>query len=1091
MLTNDMLSSPTAVGAINFASGLNLKPATQPTPEFFKPVKSKKATSFFDPIVTETIKGLPQATVDVAKGIGTSLKKQFTDPSPEQKNLESLLGQPKNPIEKYVALPIFKTVSRFLSPMFQPFAGDVADIVEVSRKGGIADMVSQGKLPPETLNEFAVLQKTAPQIVGDIAQAVIATGAGGLFTSAARSTAGTGALAALKYGGGEGLKVGTAFGVGQALSSGSKDPLELASIVGTNTAIGGVLGAVTSGAIPVSKATLEKVVEAKALYDSMTPAERQAGFAKNPLASEEKGKKQPLAKEAELPVGEVKRDFTKQTEKIFKNPEQQAGFTTLIDTLGLGTRRVTSMKEIQAAAQELGTTPEVLLKASDRPSAGVENQALKNLISGNGRFVRESEAKIANNPSLEESLRPKIDAAKAQTDAAVHKLLPEVSRAGLALRALREDANNTLDPIFWLHRAQKMMGSRKITPEIEGTLLDLVDKQDRGGLSQYVSMLRSSTWAEKAASLWKAGLLTAFRTHEANILGNTTMATLETTSAGVGVPLDAFLSIFPKTKLTGQRTITISTATIAAKVKGLIKDGPKEAFQFLKSGVYPPELLKKYDVPNRTNFETPFLDGYVNGVFRVLASEDVVFRRAAISESLATEAEVIAKNEGLKGIEYKARVRELLLEPTAEMQSHAVNAAEYNTFQTESKLAGKVSSYKQENLASNKIGEQTAGLVGEVVAPFVGTPTAIGKTIIDYTPIGFIKAVVHAIIPESRSQRTFVKEMSRAVTGTGVIFLGSYLASKGLMTGAAPSDTAERAQFYAEGKLPYATLVDGSWRRMSRVSPVGNLLGIGASFDTFAKETQGVELYSQTGWAGVKTLADMTMLQGISGVVGVINDPDRNAMKYLQQMSGSLVPALVAHTAHAIDPKMRIPTGVIESVENRLPGLTGQVPVRRDIFGNTVTFAGGRNILDPFESSKAINNPIINEAKSIGVAIGLPDQTISGTKMTDAEFSVYQILQGKTLEANLQALINSEGYKALSIPEKEKEFKNVITLVRQSVNDTVFPALMVKRYNLSSDINPQLLRAVLAALNKEPKFVKLPVEKQGIVIKNLMTPKTQ
>lgn len=195
-------------------------------------------------VVRNTIIGLPGAAVDVAKSIGGGIKDMFTNPSPEQKHIEQLLGPPKNPLEKYVLMPTYKTITRFLSPIFQPFADDVAEIHEVSRKGGIADQIAAGRIPPAVLDQFAVLQKTAPQIVGDVAQAVLATGVSGLAAEEAVVPKG---MSILKYGIGEGLKVGTAFGGAQAASSGSKDPAEIAAIIGLNSAIGGLFGGTVSG----------------------------------------------------------------------------------------------------------------------------------------------------------------------------------------------------------------------------------------------------------------------------------------------------------------------------------------------------------------------------------------------------------------------------------------------------------------------------------------------------------------------------------------------------------------------------------------------------------------------------------------------------------------------------------------------------------------------------------------------------------------------------------------------------------------------------------------------------------------------------
>lgn len=149
--------------------------------------------------------------------------------------------------------------------------------------------------------------------------------------------------------------------------------------------------------------------------------------------------------------------------------------------------------------------------------------------------------------------------------------------------------------------------------------------------------------------------------------------------------------------------------------------------------------------------------------------------------------------------------------------------------------------------------------------------------------------------------------------------------------------------------------------------------------------------------------------------------------------------------------------------------------------------AGGKfNIFDPFAHSRAVDDPIINEAREIGALIGMPSRTISGTLLTQHEYSLYQKVQGKILREALADLISFDAYKDMAIVDKEKAFKKVIRDIRQQINDLYFPALMMQRYDLPSDTNPKLLRILLAELNKNDKFKKFAVLKQERVIKKLL-----
>lgn len=794
---------------------------------------------------------------------------------------------------------------------------------------------------------------------------------------------------------------------------------------------------------------------------------------------------------------EIPRDFTKQIEKTTFNATDAADLSRRLDVLGLGTRTVRTFAEVEQAAQAMGTNVRTLLSISRKgPLSDVEAKALKDTIATANKFITASQVEISRFPERAAQLEPKIADASATIDTALKKLAPGVTEIGRALSALRMQANESLDPAMWFMKAQRMLGPRNLTPEMRGIINNLIDNQDRLGLATYISMLRTASWAEKAATLWKAGLLTAFRTHEANILGNTTMAGLETASNVVSTGFDVLASLF-----TGKRTITFSAGTIAGKAKGLAT-GISKAGQFFKTGVYRSDIMSKYEVKSvNFNVDLPLnavfrplrigankiLDGYTKAVFRSLGAEDIVFREAAMQEALVTQAEVIAKNAGLKGQEYKAKVQELLQKPTNEMVLNSINAAEYQTFQQDSKVAELLTTAKVTLQNMDSPIAKWGGIVLEFIAPFAKTPINIAKAIADYSPLGFVKAILKAVPAQTRSQQEFVKDIGRAVTGTGFITLGAYLAQNGLMTGNPPTEKNARDQFYAEGKQPNSLLVGPYWFKLSRISPMGNLLSLGAEFHEQGQTTEGTALLAGTAFGGAKTLTDMTFLQGVSSLLNAIQDPEAYAGKYVQSSVASLVPTIVNHVARAIDPRLRVPDGVFQALEARTPFLSKDVPVRRDIFGNPVKAPGGATALfNPFEPSLAVNNPIIEEAKNIHITIGLPDQTISGIKLSNQEFSTYQKVQGKILEQTLSTLIQSDGYKALSVTEKEKEFKNTITNVRQAVNDQIFPALMIGRYGLPTDTNPRLLRIVLSELSKVDKFKKMPLDKQSTALKKLL-----
>lgn len=804
---------------------------------------------------------------------------------------------------------------------------------------------------------------------------------------------------------------------------------------------------------------------------------------------------QKVAPELDLPPAKVfDRKIVDQKfrgDKLDLPEEQLADVEKRLGALGLTKRTVKSFGEMQDAAQELGVDPKKLLRESEiNRITDDEVVALRNTISTTSDFIVKAEREILEDASKELALRGKIFNANRQIDQAVKKLVKGGTEAGRAVVAFRILANRTLDFTFWAKKAQQVLGNRELTGEMQTAIRDLISKSDTQGLASFVSMLRQPSFAEKAITLWKAGLLTSPTTHLANIGGNVTMAALTTASDIVSTGLDILASL-----ATGKRTTTITPGTVAAKFKGL-KVGSQKARKFLKTGVYDTDILTKYDIPRQVNFENKILNGYTQGIFRSLGAEDILFRQAAMGEALEKNAIILAKNEGLRGAAQKSRVRELLLEPSNEMVMDAIDAAEFATFQGKNVLTDLISGGKSK-LATRAAGARAKGerdigaevllAITEFVAPFTRTPTNIAARIADFSPLGFVKAMVRAANPTTRSQKNLVEDLGRGITGSGIMAFGAYLANKGIMTGNVPENKKERDQFFAEGKQANSILVGDRWYQLNRVSPFGNVLSLGAEFERLSQEREGAGLAAATGFAGARGLSEQTFLKGISGGLKAITEPERQAERFAQQSVASTVPSVIGRTARTIDPRLRVPESIFQAVEARIPGLTGRVALRRDIFGEPIEPGGGRlNLIDPFASKRAVDDPVINEAKKIGTTIGLPSQTISKTRLTEKEYSIYQKVNGRIMKIALQQLIDNPQYQNLSSSEKVKEFEKLVTNVRSQMNDLLFPALMIKRFGLPQDTNPELLRDLLNELGGNSTFKKASDEKQARVVRNLL-----
>lgn len=767
-----------------------------------------------------------------------------------------------------------------------------------------------------------------------------------------------------------------------------------------------------------------------------------------------------------------------------------------LEAAGLDKRKVRTFEDMQAAAQELGVMPEDLLKESATGRiTDKEVVGLRELINNNSQFIEKAtrqldEPKFLKDKLLSSELETKIKGAETQIDSALKKLVKGGTEAGRTVAAFRILAKNTLDPTFWMTKAQKELGNKDLTGEMKTAIKDLIDNRDRNGLAQFISMLREPTLSEKATSLWKAGLLTSPSTHAANILGNTAMAGLDITSGILGSGIDAGVSLFTK-----KRSLSVSPTQAITQFKGL-KGARKDALEFMKTGTYKGNTTRKFDMPRETKFKNRALDLYTKAIFRSLGAEDVIFKGMATQRSLENQARVLAKNEGLAGKAFKERVAKLLENPTNDMALNAIDEAERATFQNKNPIGDFISSMKAKAKGmekSEEAGKRITGMFAnaalEILAPFTNTPTNVVSRIADYSPIGALKAIGRLAIPGFRKdpklQEKISKQLGQAVTGSSIMALGYKLAKDGKLTGNAPEKKSEREAFYAE-KQPFSIKVGDKWLKIDRLSPFGNILTLGADLQRIAKEKKGLGLITTTGAAGLKALTEQTFLKGVAGGLKAITEPEKKGEKFVEQTIASTMPTIVGKVARAIDPNLRITEGVKEAIQARVPGLTQALPKRRDIFGEPVK-RSRLDIVSPVAIKEAKDEPILRESERLGVPVTTPSQTINGIKLDNREYDTYQRIQGKLLKKVMTQLIESPEYQGLPESKKEDVFDDTMRDFRREINNQVFPALMIERYNLPENTNPGAVNEVIKELRRVDGWNELDEKKKGDIIGNVLT----
>lgn len=599
-------------------------------------------------------------------------------------------------------------------------------------------------------------------------------------------------------------------------------------------------------------------------------------------------------------------------------------------------------------------------------------------------------------------------------------------------------------------KAYNRTAVRKI-PELTGDQVKLISKQvdvikklaegsrERNiavnNLSNTINDFIPSSFADKAIAVWKAGLLTSLRTSERNIFGNSVHGMVEAVK-----DLPASLADRLMAGVTGKRTLT---PTFQGAGEMYSKKTGQQISDVLRLGYDASEDISKFDHKRITWANTPVqqaLKKYTDIVFRSLGAQDKPFYNSAFKRSLYSQAGAEAINIGQEG--NRAVIQKLVENPTDEMIKTAISDANVATFHDKNSASSIANAIKRE-MAKVKLGDVEVGkIASEVFMPFTGVPTSILGQIANYSPIGLLKGIINTgkvlaqDIPDL--QRQAAHEIGRGVIGTGIFGLGSYLASKGLITGQ-PKDATEQRQWDLENKPRNSILINGKWRSLNSVGPEAVVFLAGAKLNEEMQNPEG----SIGGYAGTlgKDYLDQSFVTGIQQPVNAITDPARYGKSYVGNQMASVMPNIGKDLAKSLDPVQREANTITDYVKQATPLVRNTLIEKRDTLGNVMPQepTGLGAFFDLFNSKTPVDNAVVNElsrlqkeGQSATPSKLTPNQTIlkQKVKLTFDQLNQLEKGVGEALKPRLESLVTSPNYQQLDDEQKAQAIDKVVQTTR-------------------------------------------------------------
>jgi hypothetical protein len=715
-------------------------------------------------------------------------------------------------------------------------------------------------------------------------------------------------------------------------------------------------------------------------------------------------------------VGNINLDRLESPEDVSRLIQQVQGKVGGFDEAKRG---VVTNEETRALADELGLTPEQLLKRRRGQALNAEQLYATRVLVQKSREVVGRLAKQAVGGTDEQvaafrnawmrhvALEEQVTAATA-----------EVGRAMQSFKMLARSRDARGEAVKAYLRGG---GGRETVEEVAQKLVDMME--DPAAANTFLRNGAKARTRDMINEVWINSLLSGPRTHVVNFTSNalTTLWTLpeQALTAGIGSLLR-----------TSDRALL---GEIGRRAVGMIqgaREGVKLAQRALITGE-PGDAISKVEA---NNYEA--VPGKLGTVIRtpsrMLTASDEFWK--SVLRSSETHAQAYRKSMRGSGTpeEKMRRYRDLVLNPDGDVMKAADDAARYYTFQAPLGPTGR----GIQQVVNN-------GLGWKLIVPFVRTPINILKFAGERSILAPGLKEVREALKAGGNRRN--EALARITMGSGLSAWAVMAALDGKISAGPPSDPREAAALRNSGWQPYSIKIGDRWVSYQRFEPISLLAGVAADFaqvGNYATSREAEDVAAGLAMAVAKNLTSKTWLSGLSDFMEVLSDPERYGKRWIERMAGSAaVPAFVAHAAGSMDPYLRETRSIVDGIKNRIPVLAQGLPVRRNVWGDPVKRgdALGPDYISPVYASRMEGSPFLLEMAALRAPISMPSRSLrvdgKTHQLTPEQYDAYVQLSGQPARQYLEQFIRTPEWRSMDADTKREFLKETMTEFRASARE--------------------------------------------------------
>ena len=419
-------------------------------------------------------------------------------------------------------------------------------------------------------------------------------------------------------------------------------------------------------------------------------------------------------------------------------------------------------------------------------------------------------------------------------------------------------------------------------------------------------------------------------------------------------------------------------------------------------------------------------------------------------------------------------------EPTAEMIAIATRDANEHTYKNKNSRIYK-KSMEIVNLF-NKV-DIDGFRLGDVLAPFILTPSNIASLAVHYSPVGAIDAIqkgkkFKSMLDNGKvskedvliAKHEFVNSMSQATVGSLMFVAATALAKAGLTTGAEDEDK-ETAEFMkAVGFKPYSFKIGGKYITYDWAQPYTTPMAIMSEYERLRNkddlEMNIFDEFKQLRKVAADSILQQTALDTIktfiSGDGYGDDDFEDRLWDTVVSLPASFIPGIVKQTADFIDPNQKQVhdenplkyginqilngTPLLKSMLEDKPNVLGDVPQKYTGLSDNPIVRLADAYLNPANvgsdtSKQYLTKELLDVYNHTGVDSILPTRvktvisyTVDGKKM-DVKLTTSQRNEiigktGKNLSNAISELLLNDSYVGLDYNEKAELLKTLGSYAR-------------------------------------------------------------